>query len=620
MNHRLLYFLIVFFILTSAVSRADEVSFSAAVNRNKISLSDQLIYTLTIEGARDGQPVLPDIPDFKFLGRSVSTQFSLINNQTRVSKSIDYTLMPISAGTFTIPSARLAHGGKSYTTRPIKVIVVKSSLPPSAIAVSRPQDQTTDSSGRRKEASPPPESGSPLFVRTEVDKKEAYVNEQITLTFKLFFRGLRIANLKYSPPPTIGFVEENLDDQKSYSKVVGGVRYDVVELSKAIFPISSGEVTIGPAELRGDIIVPRRSRSGSLFDDFFRDPFGERQPFALRSKPIQLIIKPLSREGRPGDFKGAVGEFGFELSAKPTIVKVGEPITVTMKVTGAGNLDTVTIPEIPCGEEFKTYVPEVETRRKVIGARVGGEKIFKQVIIPLSVDPKEIPPVSFSYFNPASGAYRTITAKTIPITVEAAPDQGPLSLVESMASGAGRERIRILKKDILYIKDNPGHLTPAGRFYYQRPLYWTFPVIFLALLISVWGVQSRREKLRSDVAYARQVGASRSARKRFKTARAHLRAGDAEKYYGEIHRAFNRYLGDKFGLPSGAVSSMVVSEKLSAADVGSEMINEIESCFAAFDLARFAGSSADKKEMESFLRRVEKLIGDLEKVKIKYDE
>jgi hypothetical protein len=621
MNHRLLYFLIVFFVLTSSVSWAEEISFTATVNRNTISLSDRLIYTLTIEGARDGHPDLPDIQGFEVLGSSVSTQFSLINNQTRVSKSIDYTLMPTEAGNFTIPSARLVYRGKTYTTRPIRVKVVKGPAPSplSSPVRSSPPARSIP----QRDTGGPPESTHPLFIRTEVDREEAYVNEQITLTFKLFSRGLRIANLDYSPPPTIGFTEEGLGDQKNLRQVVDGVRYEVVELSKAIFPISSGKVTIGAAELKGDIIVPHRSRRRSLFDNFFSDDFfmgsfGERQPFALRSNPIKLTIKPLPMEDCPGDFKGAVGEFQFDLSASPTTVKVGEPITVSMTITGAGNLDTVTLPEIPCEESFKTYAPETETRKKIIGGGVGGQKIFKQVLIPLSVDPKEIPAVSFSYFNPAAGTYRTITSKQIPITVEAAPDQGPVSLVEGAGDGPGRERIRILKKDILYIKDSPGQLTRTGRFYYRRPLYWAIPIAALAGLLAVWGMQSRREKLQSDRTYARQVGASRAAWKRFKKARAILKSGDGEMFYGEVHRAFNRYLGDKLGLPSGAVSSAVVAGKLSAVGVGLEIIGEVELCFSEFDLVRFARTSSDKKEMEAFLTRLESLIGRLEKVKVKY--
>jgi len=113
MKPRLLYFLLIIcFISTPALGRGEDISFQATVDRNTISLSDRLTYTLTIEGVRDGNPILPDIPGFEVLGSSVSTQFSLVNNKTNISKSTSYTLMPINSGTFTIPSARLTYGVK----------------------------------------------------------------------------------------------------------------------------------------------------------------------------------------------------------------------------------------------------------------------------------------------------------------------------------------------------------------------------------------------------------------------------------------------------------------------------------------------------------------------------
>ncbi|MFO7904730.1 MAG: BatD family protein, partial [Pirellulaceae bacterium] len=83
-------------------------------------------------------------------------------------------------------------------------------------------------------------------------------------------------------------------------------------------------------------------------------------------------------------------------------VRAGEPVTVTMTVRGRGNLDSVTVPTIPAGSDFQTYSPEVETRKDVSGGRIGGEKVFKQVLVPLNPEVGEIPAVTFSYFDPSS--------------------------------------------------------------------------------------------------------------------------------------------------------------------------------------------------------------------------
>ncbi len=610
--------LLLVFVLFPAGGRAEEINFTASVDRETISINDRLTYTLTIEGLRDGKPELPTIPGFEAIASSSSTQFSLINNQTRIVQSISYTLMPLEAGEFTIPSARLVHGGKTYLSRPVKVRVVDGPAPLSAGPPAGPAG-----SPAAAETQAQPEGAPPLFITTEVDRKEAYVNEQISLVFKLY-RRLQVANLGYSPPPTTGFIEERLGDDRSYGQVLKGHRYEILEIPRAVFPVSAGQLSIGPAELRGDVLVPRRSRRMSPFgfddffgDDFFADAFAERQPFVLRSEPISLTVKPLPQEGRPGNFRGAVGDFSLQVSAAPEKVRAGEPVTVTMKVSGRGNLDSVAVPVIPTGDEFQTYDPEVETRKDVRQGKLGGEKIFKQVLIPLTAEVKEIPPVSFSFFDPGRGEYRTVTGQPLAIAVEAAPGRETLRLVEEARGRTGGEEIRLLTRDILHIKTDPGRLVRRGRPFYRRILFRGTALLLPLVLLAAWGASARKEKLQGDIAYARQVGASRSARKRFKKARRFLASGEGERFYAEVHRAFNRYLGDRCRIAAGAVCGEVVGDKLEAAGGTAELRAEIEDCLAAFDRARFSGSAARPEEMKAFLDRVENLVGRLEKIRIR---
>lgn len=604
--------------------QAQGIEFEATVDKTVIPIDEQLTYTLTIRGARDAQPALPEIDGFEVLGRSESTHFSLVNNQTQVIKSIGYALMPHQAGEFTIPAASLVYGGQTYYSRPVTVKVVKGKVAPPVVPQvpsQPPAPRGKPPAASQPQASEDAPSTPRLFVQTAVDKKEAYVNEQITLTIQLYCNRLQIDNLSYTPPPTVGFLEESLGKQRDYDKVADGLLYRVSEVTTAVFPISSGELTIGPAELKGDILVPVQRRRRGFFDDFFGEDFFlssfERKPFSLSSKPIALKIKPLPKNGRPEDFGGAVGSFSLEVSAQPLTVKVGEPITVTMKVSGVGSIDSASPPVIKTGAGFRTYPPEVATKKKVTAGKIGGEKVFKQVIVPLEEGGTEIPAVSFSYFDPGPGKYRTEVKTPIPVMVEAAPVGDNVALVEAVVVPGGKERIKILKKDILYIKDSPGSLRRSGRPFYRNPFYWICHLAALALLCVVWVVQSRRERLRSDVIYARRVGASRAVRRRFKTARRWLKEGDAEKYYGEVHRALIRYLADKLGLPSGAADPETVRNKLSGKGVSPRILEELAVCFETCNRARFAPGQADRNEMTKFLKSLEKLIGQLEKIKMK---
>lgn len=615
--HRLLNILLLVFVLSRTAVGAEEISFTASVDRATISRLDQLTYTLTVEGARDAHPVLPEIRGFEVVGSFSSTNFSLVNNQTRISQAISYTLIPLGTGEFTIPSSRLAYGGKTYLTRPVRVKVVDGPVP--AAALPAPEPAVKPQAERSADAADPaPRAASQLFITTEVDREEAYVNQQVTLAFKLY-RRLRVANLSYSPPPTTGFLEEQLGAEKEYRQVQDGLRYEVLEMARAVFPISSGDLTIGSAELKGDILVPRQNRQMTPFgfDDFFGGAFADRQPFILRSEPISLTVKPLPREGRPADFRGAVGQFNLQVSASPSSVRVGEPITVTMSIIGRGKLDDVTPPEIPAGPQFQTYSPEVETRKVIRDGQLGGEKIFKQVLIPLTAEIREIPPASFSYFDPDRGEYRTLTDKPLAIEVAAAPGGETLRLVEEARGRSGGGEIRLLTRDILHIQNNPGHLFPRGRPYYRSRPFQTVILLLPLILLAAWGISVRKDKLKGDVIYARQVGASRTARKRFRKARKLLASGEGELFYAEVHRAFNRYLGDRCRVPAGAVCGELIADKLEAAGGSAELRDEIDDCLATFDRARFSGAASRPEEMKTFLDRVENLVGRLEKIKIR---
>ena len=409
MKLRSLYFSIFLFISTSASIHGGVISFQADVDRDTIYLSDHIIYTLTIKGVRGDDPILPDIPEFEVMDSSTSIQTSLIKKKTLSSKSIAYTLIPRKAGKFIIPAASWEYGGKIYKTKPIQVTVLDS--------------DAADPSSLR------PGPKNPLFIRAEVDKKEAYVNEEITLTIMLLYHGCEPMLSDCSLPRTGDFTAETLGDPECYTRVISGVQYKVVEWMKAVIPSRPGELTIGPVKLKGYILGSRQTRSKTASDSFFTNFFGsksprEKHPFILNSEPIKLKVKPLPRKERPVNFINTVGTFEFELSAKPTTVKINDPITVTITISGIGNLDSVRLPDIDYGNNLSVYDQDIEVNKKVFEDKIGGEKIFKQIIIPRNIDFKEIPAVTISYFDPSTSSYLMLTSEAIPIKVEPLPDEG----------------------------------------------------------------------------------------------------------------------------------------------------------------------------------------------------
>lgn len=129
----------------------------------------------------------------------------------------------------------------------------------------------------------------------------------------------------------------------------------------------------------------------------------EQRQESITVKPFKIAISPLPEEGRPSNFSGAVGKFGFTASVEPTTISAGDVIKITSTVRGEMLPDSISppIPEPDSG--FKFYEPrEIETSEKNL-------KKFEQYVIPLSTNSTKIPPLHFSYFDPSNAVYRTVT-------------------------------------------------------------------------------------------------------------------------------------------------------------------------------------------------------------------
>jgi hypothetical protein len=206
-----------------------------------------------------------------------------------------------------------------------------------------------------------------------VDKEEAYIEEQVTYTFR-FYQGVDLfgADLRYSKPETTGFWTEDLPPQNQYYQVVGGRRYLVTEIKMGLFPTAVGTQTVGPASLR--------------IEGFF-----SRQTLETDSLTVQAL--PLSQEGRPADFGGAVGQYQVTAWRDKSEATVNEPVTLSFKVSGTGNVQTVPEPLWPKLEGFRSYEAKSTTNTSIENYRVQGEKTFEKLFIPKEAGQYTIPPL-----------------------------------------------------------------------------------------------------------------------------------------------------------------------------------------------------------------------------------
>ncbi|MGB2768750.1 MAG: BatD family protein, partial [Candidatus Zixiibacteriota bacterium] len=176
---------------------AQNISFDASVDRTEVSVGEQITLTVSVSGDVKAipQPELPSLDEFNVYSAGRSQNFTYVNGRLSASVTFNYVLVPRKAGKLTIGPARIKLDGKTYQTAPIQIAVASEGKTPSSPASSKEEKSTTK----------PQLSGKDIFMETVVDKRKAYVNEQIVLTLR-FYQGIRLFdNPQYTPPSLTGF-------------------------------------------------------------------------------------------------------------------------------------------------------------------------------------------------------------------------------------------------------------------------------------------------------------------------------------------------------------------------------------------------------------------------------
>ncbi len=556
-----------------AVAAAAELNFSASVDRTTVGLGEQLTLTVTVEGSNVGsapRPQLPQLSDFNQLGstQSQSTSIQFVNGRMSQQQTISfiYFLSPKKLGELVIGPCKLDFKGTTYQTQPIGITVT------------------------RESSAPPPRSSGPAqtprggrasdYVRlgASADRTAVFVGEQVTVTYTFYTRA-RIGNLGIKETPSFsGFWAERLFDAKNLEyrdAEYGGQRYSAATLKRvALFPTRAGELKLDRMSVQGDIIVP-----GGFF-------FESTEPFEVGSDPITVSVKPLPEAGRPADFSGGVGEFELDASLSSDRSADGEPVTLTVKVTGTGNIGLIGEPAAPQVAGARVLPPETRQETRIASGRVAGSRTFAWPLIPQADGKLVVPEMAMSFFNPKTASYYTLRTPRLEfVATGAAARSAPLP--EQAAARSFGSDIR--------------HIKTAARFTPSAPGAW--PVVFypLGLLALATGaVMGRhRRRLAADRGYARRARSSRLVRARLKEATALLKRDDLRGFYAALSTAVVGYVGDRFNLEAAGMTGDELRAELARRGVDGDTVTAILGVTSQCDFARFSPGMAqcDPKEL-----------------------
>ena len=576
--------IILFFILVTTVVGAwadGKISFTANAPEVVVS-GDQfrLTYTVNSQKVRDFRA--PSMKDFEVLmGPSRSTQSStqIINGNVTSTSTITFTyiLMAGKEGTYNIPAATIVAEGNNYTSNSVTVKVL-------------PTDQSAGAgngnSGRnsRNQASNGAITDKELFITATASKTTAYEQEAILLTYKVYTQ-VNLTQLHGDTPDLKGFhtQEVELPQQKTFTlEHYNGRNYNTTIWQQfVLFPQKAGKLEIPAVTFEGT--VSQMVASADPFDAFFNGGNYVNIKKNLVSPKLIIDVKELP-EGKPANFSGGVGEFTISSSISAQELKTNDAVTIKLVISGTGNMKLINTPEVKFPQDFEIYDPKVDNKFNLTREGLAGSKVIEYLAIPRHAGSFTIPPIEFSYFDLKSKSYKTL--KTEAYTLNVAKGEGNADQV--VANFTSKEDLKVLGKDIRYIKTGDTQLTQKDDYFFGSIGYILWYIIPLTLFVAFMLIYRKQAIENANVAKVRTKKANKMATKRMKNAGKLLAEKKTEAFYDEVLKALLGYISDKLSMPVSQLSKDNIEEELQKHQVSDELIQSFINTLNECEFARYA--------------------------------
>jgi len=568
---------------------AQDVSFLTSVPAAVVK-GEQFRLSYVLKNANGRDPQFPEqIRGFDILfgpaiSRSHSTQVINGKSSSESSESYTFTLIANEEGTYSVPTASIKVDGKTYTSNAVTVKV----LPP---------DRTTTQSNQGNSGGGSPSSSSSTaqnirsddaFIRAIITKSKVYEQEAFIITFR-FYTTLNVKDIgKIEFPEFEGFMVEEQDlpvNRQMFLEHFNGRNYHAVDLRKSLlFPQRSGKMTIPQGTIEMLFSVPSGRRVQSFFGP--QDVMADVKR-VLKTNPVTIDVSPLPA-GKPENFSNAVGTFTMTPEISATNIKANEAITLTLTISGTGNLKLIKNPEVKLPNDFETYDPKINNNFKITENGLSGTKTIEYLFIPRHHGTFEVPPVEFSYFDTRSKSYKTLSSPSYKLSVEKDPNAGNTSAV----SFANQSEVKTVK-DIRSLKSGNFNFSKPDDFFMGTLSYILWYIIPALLFIAGFMLYRKQIKQNANIALMRTKKANKIAKKRLKAAEGYLQTHNKEKFYEEVLRAVWGYLSDKLLIPVANLNRDNIEQELSGYGVSGHLTEEFINVLDTCEFARYAPAESE---------------------------
>lgn len=516
---------------------------------------------------------------------STSKSVTIVNGNMTQDTQFTYTyvLQCNSEGEFKISGAQIEAGDKIYDAGALQVRALTENVESSAALDKGRGEQVLDKAVL---------ASDDIVVRAIVDKKQVYKGEPVKVTYKLYRRvPLNLESAKFPSYNGFWVQQLNVDGYPMQREELNNKIYDThIIREDLLYPQQAGNLTIDPLTLSIVAQIVMQPRRQSIIDDFFSGSNIQEVRRKLTTQPVTVHVKELP-SGAPSSFAGAIGEFQMETVNAPAEVAANSAFTYSLKISGSGNLPQIQAPKLTLPASFEQYnVKTTESLNNSAGGIYGYRQFEYPVIARVAGDYK-IEPIQFTYFNPRLRTYETLS--TSQMTLRVLPDSTSMrgDSTGVMVGGLSKEDIKILGRDIRFIKLDSPRLTTNGRLFFASGLYFILLLVIAALFVFALVKLRKLAKERHNSALLKGKRANKVALQRFRAAEGHMKSDNYRGFYEEMLKALWGYMGDKLNIPASNLTKENVREELVKRGVSTELAQQYIDIIVECEYAQYAPSA-----------------------------
>ncbi|MFK8052077.1 MAG: BatD family protein [Woeseiaceae bacterium] len=454
------------------------------VDRTSVQTNESFTLILNADEGEAGEPDITGLDEhFDILGRNQSSSISLVNGQRSSSRRWTYVLLPKGPGRFEIPALKVGGAGSD----PVAIVV---------------QEATVEAPGE-----------ADVFFEVAIDRESSWVQAQVIYTIKLYL-GVATRQTSLAEPVIEGgdVLIERLAEDRRYEAQVSDRLYTVVERSFAIFPQTSGELTITPARFTASLWERGRISSPRVFSS---------QPLSLSVAPI---VPPPARFAGADWLPASNIALSADLRPEDGILEPGEPANVRMQMTALGLL-SAQLPELELESMpgLRVYPDQPDLQSRATPNSVTSTRQQSFAVIAASGGVFDLPDVALPWFNTETAEWE-VTTLTLPSlraagSVTATPQQAAAPAEPesptTAAQSAGPETESL-------------SLATEKRLFRLKLMNYLLLALWLVTLWFIWRLgasrKNKRKKARKDVDTNAPF---RSAQKAFKRIHKACKENDA---------------------------------------------------------------------------------------------